>query len=428
MSKYKILFVDDELNVLAALARAFRSAGYEIETASSGQEALEIAQAGPPDLVVSDHRMPEMTGVELLAEFRQRFPDVVRILLTGYADINAATDAINLGEVYRFISKPWNDEDLKITIRNALQQKQLERQNAELNETVEKQNRQLRQLNTDLEAKVEERTAEVKKLYADLQGQFVHSVKVFIELIGLRNANMSNHSKRVAAYCKAVCRSLGMDQQTMFDIEIAAVLHDIGKIGMPDILIDCSVPTLSPSEEALYEEHPMLGEKVLQPIPELKTAATIVRHHHEQFDGKGFPDHRRRDDIPIGSRLIAIADAFDRAVFSKKFGERMPKELAFELLKRRSVYDFDPELADSFIGQLSSTEKLMAKNAELKIALDELSPGMVTACEIKTHSGILLIPKGQELTEDDLRRLLNHHEVDPIVSGVFVVSDPVNVS
>ena len=428
MNRSKILFVDDEANVLTALTRAFRSAGYEIETASSGKEALEIAQASAPDLVVSDHRMPEMTGVELLTEFKQRFPDVIRILLTGYADINAATNAINLGEVYRFISKPWNDEDLKITIRNALQQKQLERQNAKLNETVDEQNRQLRQLNADLEAKVEERTAEVKKLFADLQGQFVHSVKVFIELIGLRNANMSNHCKRVAAYCKAVCRSLEMDQQTIFDIEIAAVLHDIGKIGMSDILIDCSVTTLSPSEEAMNEEHPMLGEKVLRPVPELKTAATIVRHHHEQFDGKGYPDGRKRDDIPIGSRLIAIADAFDRAVFSKKFGERMPKGLAFELLKRRSGYDFDPELADSFIGQLSSTEELTAKDAELKITIDELSPGMVTAREIKTHSGILLVPKGQELTDDDLRRLRNHHDVDPITSGVFVVSDPVNVS
>jgi len=416
------------MNVLTALTRAFRGEGYEIETASSGQEALEIAQAGPPDLVVSDHRMPEMTGVELLAEFRQRFPDAIRILLTGYADINAATDAINLGGVYRFITKPWNDEDLKITIRNALQQKHLEQQNAELNETVEQQNRQLRQLNADLEAKVEERTAEVKKLYAGLQGQFVHSVKVFIELIGLRNANMANHSKRVAAYCKAVCRSLEVDQQTMFDIEIAAVLHDIGKIGMPDVLIDYSVLALSPGEEAMNEEHPMLGEKVLQPIPELKTAATIVRHHHEQFDGKGYPDGRKRDDIPMGSRLIAIADAFDRAVFSKKFGERMPKKLAFELLKRRSGYDFDPKLVDSFIGQLSSIEKMMKRNAESKITLDELSPGMVTARDIKTHSGILLVPKGQELNEEDLRRLVSYDNIDPIVSGIFVISAPVDAS
>ena len=420
MSAVKILFVDDEANVLTALARTFRGEGYEVQLASSGAEALEIVQSDPPDMVVSDHRMPVMTGVELLTQVREAAPGTIRILLTGYADIQAATDAINLGGVYRFLTKPWNSDDLKITVRQALHQRELEQQNSLLSTTVNEQNEKLRELNAGLEQKVEERTTEVKRLYSELQDHFVHSVKVFIELVSLRNPNLTNHCKRVAAYCKAVARRLDLDPQRVFDIELAAVLHDIGKIGMSDVLIDYSARTLSAGEQTQLEMHPLLGEKVITPIPELAAAARLIRSHHEQYDGKGYPDHRRRDDIPLGARLIAIADAFDHAVFGHKFGEPMPKQLAFDMLSRRSGYDFDPELVGLFAQELSRGRSEADSHTELKVSLGDLCPGMLTARDIRTRSGILRVPKGQQLLEDDIRRLISHDKVDTIVSGVFV--------
>jgi putative nucleotidyltransferase with HDIG domain len=426
MNSARILLVDDEANILAALTRTFHGEGYEIQTAPSGTDALRLMEAQPPDLVVSDHHMLDMSGVELLRQVKERFPETVRILLTGHADLHAATDAVNQSQVYRFLTKPWNNDDLKATIRQALHQKDLERQNARLAQTVSEQNSELRALNADLEKKVEERTAEVKKLFTDLQAHFVQSVKVFVELVSLRAANLAGHSKRVAAYSKAVARQLGLDQQRVFEIEIAAVLHDIGKIGMPEAVVDWTVPMLSASEEALLKEHPVLGQKVIRPISELEAVARLVRSHHERFDGRGFPDKLGRGDIPLGSRIIAIADALDRAMHSRKFGERMPKELALELLDRRRGYDFDPELVGAFLSFARARQESQELPAEVKTGLEDLCAGMVTARDVRTASGILLVPKGETLTDNDVRRLVSHDKVDPIVSGVFVLSTPVH--
>jgi len=424
MSQTKLLLVDDEPNVLSSLTRTFRGEAYDLLTTSNASEALSKTETERPDIVISDYGLPDMNGVELLTRIRQQFPDIIRILLTGHADFSTAMEAINQGEVYRFITKPWNNDDLKTTVRQALRLRQLERQNAELLRTVNEQNAELRSFNTDLEKRVLEQTAEVRRLYGDLQGHFVQSVKVFVEMVSLRDANMADHCKRVAAFSKAIARQFGLDEQHVFELEIAAVLHDIGKIGMPDAVLDLNAP-LAPNEKAMYREHPAAGQKVIQPIPELERAARLIRHHHERFDGRGFPDGLKRDDIPLGAKLISIADAFDRAMYGRKFGERLPLPEALEFIQRMRGYDFDPEIVDVFVGFVQNRQKQqLPQQIELKISLSDLTAGMVTAREVRTSSGILLVAKGECITEHNVRRLVNHDRVDPIISGIFVLSSP----
>ena len=423
MEKPRLLFVDDEANVLSSLTRAFRGEGYELQCASCGSEALQIAVAESPDLVISDHRLPDMTGVELLGQIREQFPHTIRIMLTGHADTDTAVGAINRSEVYRFVTKPWNNEDLKATVRQALHLKQLETQNALFVKTINEQNGELRTLTAGLEQQVTQRTAEARSLLADLQGHFVQSVKVFVELLSLRDANMADHCKRVAAFSKAIARQLGLTDSAVFNIEIAAVMHDVGKIGMPDTVIDLNAP-LSPSDKALYREHPGYGQRVIQPIPQLESAAGLIRHHHERFDGRGFPDGLERDDIPLGAKLISIADTFDRALHSRKYGEQLSTPAALEFVQRMKGYDFDPEIVDIFVGFVQGRQQSTAQPVEVKVALANLCAGMVISRAIRTSSGILLVSKGEQLTEHNVQRLINHDRVDPIITGIFVVSSP----
>ena len=159
--KNTLLFVDDEVNIIAALKRVFRKTGYEIHTASSGEEGLDILKQHPVDLVMSDQRMPGMTGVEFLKKVKELYPHTLRIVLSGYSEIGTIASAINEGEVFRFVSKPWNDEELKQTIEHSLEQHELRTQNALLLEKVKEQNEKLRLLNEDLERLVQERTREL---------------------------------------------------------------------------------------------------------------------------------------------------------------------------------------------------------------------------------------------------------------------------
>jgi putative nucleotidyltransferase with HDIG domain len=339
-----ILLVDDEPNILAALERTFRGEGYELLCAANAEEALNVVETNLPDVVVSDHRLPGMTGVRLLERVRERCPRAIRILLTGVADLEAATQAINRSQVYRFVAKPWNNDDLRATVRQALRQKEIEEQNADLLATVHGQNEKLRDLNANLEELVHERTAEVHELYSRLRSQFVQSVKVFVELTSLRNANIAEHSKRVAEFSRVIASHLGLDQEEVFRIEVAAVLHDIGKLGMPRSIVEWPTQTLTDDEQALLQEHPVRAQELVKHVTFFEPVGRIVRHHHERYAGLGYPDGLKEKEIPLGSRLIAIADAFDRARYSRKYGRQMSQDDALDMIEQLGGREFDPDL------------------------------------------------------------------------------------
>src|SRR4030067_1316908 len=196
---HSVLLVDDEENILNALKRTFRKEPYRIITAASGLEGLSVIEREKITLVLSDHRMPGMEGVEFLSEVRKKSPDTIRMMLTGYADIQAVMNAINQGEVYRFISKPWDDEEIRFIIRDAIRHYDLITENRELHTLTRRQNLELKDLNSNLEEKVAERTREVEGLYNDLEQNFIDFVRVFVMLLELKSRHLGSHCKRVAA-------------------------------------------------------------------------------------------------------------------------------------------------------------------------------------------------------------------------------------
>ncbi|MEO1235462.1 MAG: response regulator [Planctomycetota bacterium] len=192
-ARFRVLLVDDEQNIIASLKRLLRREGYELHTANSGPEALEVIDdTGAFDLVMSDFRMPGMTGAELLRKVRDRSPDTIRIILSGYSEVHAIIDAINDGAIYKYLTKPWNDEELKLHVRRALEQRQLRSANAELADEVSRQNQKLRELNAELDRKAED--AGMGLSFTQELMEFIHAGVLCVDPNGLvvgANARMS---------------------------------------------------------------------------------------------------------------------------------------------------------------------------------------------------------------------------------------------
>ena len=409
------------------MQRVFHREGYNILTASSGKEGLEKIAQNKVDLILSDHKMPQMTGVEFLKEAKKVSPDTVRIILTGYADVQAAMDAINQGEVYRFITKPWDDQDLKLTVKRALQQRDLVLENRRLNELTRKQNEELKELNRDLEKRVQERTKEIRrkneelsKLYTDLEKNFLDSIRVFASLVELRDSYIGSHSKRVAAFSRSIAEKWGLDEKEVLDVEIAAILHDIGKIGIPDKVLAKSYEEMGQEERRVYEQHPIIGQASIQIIDNLQEVGVLIRHHHESWDGTGYPDGLKEDGIPLGSRIISAVDAYDTMLNRRRYTQRVTRFQVIERLKKGRGVKFDPEVVNIFLELLEVKEVKAKKRVELRIALDQLEEGMVLARDLYTSKGILLIPKDEVIREAHIDKIRNYHHIDPIIGGVWV--------
>ena len=210
-SGFTILCVDDEPNILSALRRLFRPQGYTVRVAGGGAEGLTVIDAERIDLIISDMRMPGMDGAAFLAEACKRQPDAVRLLLTGYADMESTIAAINAGHIARYISKPWNDQDVLLTVREALERRALQREKTRLEALTKAQNEELRSLNASLEQKVEARTAELRGAHEKLKQNFLTSIRVFSNLIELREGGtVCGHSRRVADVARKLAVKLGL--------------------------------------------------------------------------------------------------------------------------------------------------------------------------------------------------------------------------
>ncbi len=234
---FTILLVDDEINILRSLHRLLRPEGYRILTAESGAAALSLMSSEPVDLVISDMRMPEMDGAIFLAKVRQEWPDTIRLLLTGHADMAQTVAAINQGEIYRFIAKPWNDQELQLIVRQALEQLYLRRENQRLLKLTAEQNEALKEANNTLEHKVAERTAELSQLVSfleltqeELKTSFRTSVQVFSSIIEMRFADWTGHSQRVVSLAERLAKYADLKPEEIEAVRNAAMLHDIGKV------------------------------------------------------------------------------------------------------------------------------------------------------------------------------------------------------
>ncbi len=428
-----LLFVDDEENILRSLKRLFRPLRYRVLTASSAALGLEVFEQEEIDLVISDMRMPEMDGAAFLKAVAARWPDTVRILLTGYADMESTIRAVNEGNIYRYVSKPWEEHDLCSTVKQALAQKNLEREKARLEALTRKQNEELAALNADLEKKVEARTEEVRQTmsflelaHESLKKQFITSVKVFANLIDIREGKLAGHSKRVSDWAKALADRLKFSEKDRDDVYFAALLHDIGKIGLPDLLLQKPYHALNSEDRAAVEKHPLVAQGALMALEQLQDAATLIRSHHEHFDGDGYPDGLKYNDIPLGARILAVVNDYDALQIGTLMTRKLPEREARNFLLEESGKRYDPAVVNAFMLLLDEGNRdVEVSGGELKVKSSALKSGMVLSRDFITN-GVLILSEGHVLNPGIIKKIYSFEAALQSDIELYIRSESVN--
>ena len=406
-----ILCVDDEAQILSSLKRLFRRAGHTTITLGSGAEGLEYLKENAVDLVISDMRMPEMDGNRFLTEVATQWPSVMRMLLTGYSDMESTVGAINNGHIYRYIAKPWDDSDLLLSVQRALESKNLRDDRNRLNRLAKEQNQQLQELNGSLEEKVARRTkalqetaTELEKSNQQIQTAYTDSVTVFARIIGMREGESSSHGDRIAELCELVAQELGLDDEQRRDIGFAAQLHDIGKMAMSDKLLQTPFETQTEEQKEIYKQHSSNGQAILMSLGPLQNAANIIRSHHERVDGTGYPDQLKGDEISIGAKILNVANEFDDLLSGALLGTAMDQPSAIQFLTSNIGRRFDSAVVKAFINVHESRQQVDVISKVLILSVEDLLPGMMLAEDVYLRENVLMLRSGQQLTENFIEK------------------------
>lgn len=402
-----LLFIDDESNILAALKRLFRPLNYNILTAESGAEALALMGKEHVDLVISDMRMPQMSGIEVLEQIRGKWPDVVRILLTGYSDIGSTIAAINRGEIYRYIAKPWNDDDIVLVVREALERKHLLAEKQRLEELTVRQNLALKVLNSGLEDKVRQRTEQLHGALEHLKKDYFATLQVFANLMELRKGAMAGHSRRVAQLCHDIAHKMLLPEADIQNIETAALLHDLGQIGLPDSLLDKPHMELSNAERAEFDKHPLRAAAILMALDPLLKAAELIRRHRENYNGEG---NLHEELLPLGARILRIASDYDGLQQGLISHDKLSPEQALKMIVSGSNTHYDPVIVNIFSELMSHASNHGKVASEFLVSSTQLHEGMLLTRDVVTHNGMLLLLKNTTLNSGHIRAIHQYEQ------------------
>ncbi len=329
----RILIVDDDESVRDVISVLLKEEGYNCVVASSAEAAIDLAQAEETPLVISDMKMPGKDGLWLLENFRQRFPDTSVIMLTGYGDTEAAVDCLRRGAV-DYLLKPPKLTDLIRAIERALAKRRIELAR--------------KRYQKKLERKVRDRTTELRNALKDIANTYHNTLLALVAALDAREHETSDHSQRVVQYTTAIAQRMGIRGHELEEIGRGALLHDIGKIGVPDAVL-LKPGKLTPDEWKEMRKHPDIGHQMIQQIPFLSTPATIVLSHQERWDGQGYPRNLKGNEIHIGARIFAVADTLDAMTSDRPYRKGTTFANAIAEIHRCAGTQFDPEVVRAFL-------------------------------------------------------------------------------
>jgi response regulator RpfG family c-di-GMP phosphodiesterase len=324
-----------------------REEGYNCVVASGAEMALDIAGQEETPLVISDMKMPGRDGLWLLENLRERLPDTSVIMLTGYGDTESAVDCLRRGAV-DYLLKPPKLTDLIRAIERALAKRRIEMAR--------------KRYQKKLERKVRDRTAELRSALRDIANTYQNTLLALVAALDAREHETSDHSQRVVSYTSAIATRMGIRGKEMEEIGRGALLHDIGKIGVPDAVL-LKPGKLTPDEWLEMRRHPEIGFQMIQNIPFLSTPADIVLSHQERYDGAGYPRNLQRNEIHIGARIFSVADTLDAMTSDRPYRKALGREIALGELKKGSGTQFDPRVVETFLRLESAEWKLEESRA-----------------------------------------------------------------
>jgi response regulator RpfG family c-di-GMP phosphodiesterase len=351
-----IVCVDDDLALLQTLEQELSEhfgETHEVIALTSAEQALEAIyefdrQGKRFEVLISDLMLPGMKGDRLLEIVNARFPGVMKVLLTGHAQLESALYAINSARIDKYIAKPWQHDDLTLTMASLIRQYRLRRENEALLDD-------LRHRNQELSAALEELKAAKKKS----EKEFLLSIQSLAVALEAKDRYTAGHSERVARFSVLIARKMGQSPAELEDLRNVALLHDIGKIGMADAVLN-KPGALTDREFAILRDHPTIGAQILSPLSSFAPYILATKHHHERFDGRGYPDGLSGGDLPLAVWIIAIADAFDAMTSTRPYRKGKPISFAMQQLEMGRGTQFHPDCADAFIALLREREMIPA--------------------------------------------------------------------
>lgn len=345
-SNNEILVVDDEPLIREILVRKLSDTGYKVTQADNGIAALEIMANKPFPLVLSDIMMPRMDGLEFLKSLKSLYPDTAVVMITAVSNVNIAIEALREG-AYDYILKPFNLEEIVLSLKNAQEKRRLILENRmyqeHLEELVKDQTSEIRGL-LSLE---QHKTSELNKALEEIQVTYNTTLETLSTALDYRDNETEGHSQRVAKYSLEIANVLHLQKDQKETLARGAILHDIGKIGIPDSIL-LKPARLTDAEWTTMRNHTLYGYRMLKDIPFLKEATTIVLHHQEKYDGTGYPQGLKGNEISIGARIFTIADTYDAMTTDRPYRKALSDSYALNEIKRCSGTQFDPEIVDAF--------------------------------------------------------------------------------
>uniref|UniRef100_A0A486XKH3 Response regulator n=1 Tax=Rheinheimera sp. BAL341 TaxID=1708203 RepID=A0A486XKH3_9GAMM len=408
-----VLCVDDERSILKALQRLFFEADVELLLAESGKQALELMQHHRVNLIVTDMRMPGMTGAEFLAQAAKLQPDAYRILMTGYADLASTISAINLGKIHRYIQKPWDNQELLTAVDEGLALYRLIRQNKVLTAKVAAQNKQLKEMNHSLEEMVHQRTAQLKNtltkfksLAAQREKEEAATLEVLYNIINSHPSLSGELARKISATCENVAKALKLPKEQVNHIAKAGLFCEIGKIALPANVAAAIFAKLDGTERRQFNEHPQRAEEILLPAQHLAEVSVIIGNQLERFNGAGEPMQKVGTDIPLGGRILAAVRDLWLISEGRMDGKKVPVKQAFEVIKLHQGSNYDPLVVNALASLLRQDNFNFNNNIRNGLEVNQLDVGMKLTQHLYNKKHMLLLPKDHIITQKSLDKLV----------------------
>lgn len=399
---YTVLFVDDEPNILRAIKRALFTMDITLLLAKSGAKALELLEKNEVHVVISDMKMPQMSGAELLEQVAINYPETFRVVLTGYADIESTIKAVNQGKIHRYLQKPWDNQELVAAVEEGLERVKLKAENERLQKLTRLQNKKLKDVNSSLEQMVHKRTRQIKAALNKIEKHNLAMEQVLFNVISINPHINGKFAIEVSELATKLARTAKLEKDEIKQIRYAGLICELGLLGLETEDFLGPFAKLKYQQQQNYLSQTKQAALILAPAHELHAVSDIIEFQFEHYNGSGL-NKKVAKEIPVGSRIIAIARDFWRLVTGRMTGAEMsPRDAKIEMKKHRNTR-YDAEFLDLLLASDDiSTSKLL--HASLKAS--QLKSGMVLSQNLYNDSHILILPEGHVFSEATIQKLI----------------------
>tara|TARA_Y100000994_G_scaffold57919_1_gene46932 strand:+ start:6374 stop:7681 length:1308 start_codon:yes stop_codon:yes gene_type:complete len=405
-STYTVLFVDDEPNILRAIKRALFTMDITLLLADSGAKALELMSKNDVHVVISDMKMPQMSGAELLEQVAINYPETFRVVLTGYADIESTIKAVNQGKIHRYLQKPWDNQELISVVEEGLERVKLKAENTRLQKLTRLQNRKLRDVNASLEQVVQKRTRQIKAALHKIEKHNIAMEQVLFNVISINPNINGKFAIEVSELASKLARIARLEKEEIKQVRYAGLICELGLLGLETEDFNAPFSKLKYQQQQNYLSQTKQAALILAPAHELHQVSDIIEFQFEHYNGSGLYNKVAKE-IPAGARILAIARDYWRLVTGRMSGiEMSPRDAKLEMKKHRNTR-YDGEFLDLLLeAEDVTTSKLLSTS----LKATQLKAGMVLAQNLYNDSHILILPEGHVFSDATIQKLVHFEE------------------